>query len=66
MVSLIGLGALVFAAIGVVVQLRDALNAVWEVGEFKERGAWHKVEPVNQAHALQQKPRRRVSSRNAP
>ena len=29
--SLIGLGALLFAALGVVVQLKDALNTVWEV-----------------------------------
>ena len=31
--SLIGLGALLFAAIGVVVQLKDAFNTVWEVEE---------------------------------
>src|SRR5664279_270621 len=29
----LGLGALLFAAIGVVVQLKDALNTVWEVDE---------------------------------
>jgi membrane protein len=29
--TVIGVGALVFAAVGVVVQLNDALNAVWEV-----------------------------------
>jgi membrane protein len=39
--SLIGLGALLFAAIGVVVQLKDALNTVWEVEESKESGVWH-------------------------
>jgi membrane protein len=39
--SLIGLGALLFAAIGVVVQLKDALNTVWEVEESKESGIWH-------------------------
>jgi membrane protein len=39
--SLIGLGALLFAAIGVVVQLKDALNTIWEVGESKESGLWH-------------------------
>jgi membrane protein len=39
--SLIGLGALLFAAIGVVVQLKDALNTVWEVKESKESGVWH-------------------------
>ena len=27
--------------IGVVVQLKDALNVVWEVEEFKESGLWH-------------------------
>jgi uncharacterized BrkB/YihY/UPF0761 family membrane protein len=31
MATLIGTGALLFAAIGVVVQLKDALNTVWEV-----------------------------------
>jgi len=39
--SLIGLGALLFAALGVVVQLKDALNTVWEVEESKESGIWH-------------------------
>jgi membrane protein len=39
--SLIGLGALLFAAIGVVVQLKDALNTVWEVEDSKESGVWH-------------------------
>jgi membrane protein len=43
MASLIGLGALLFAAIGVVVQLKDALNTVWEVEESKESGIWHFV-----------------------
>src|ERR1700692_4473021 len=37
----LGLGALLFAAIGVVVQLKDALNTVWEVGEAPSRGIWH-------------------------
>jgi membrane protein len=41
MASLISLGALVFAAVGVVVQLKDALNTVWEVEESKESGVWH-------------------------
>ena len=41
MASLIGLGALVFAAVGVVVQLKDALNTVWEVEEAKKSGIWH-------------------------
>src|SRR6202521_6402532 len=39
--SLLGLGALLFAAIGVVVQLKDALNTVWEVGETPGHGIWH-------------------------
>jgi membrane protein len=38
--SLLGVGALLFAAIGVVVQLKDALNTVWEVGEMPGHGAW--------------------------
>jgi membrane protein len=41
MATLIGLGALVFAAVGVVVQLKDALNTVWEVEDSKESGVWH-------------------------
>ncbi|GEC17615.1 YihY/virulence factor BrkB family protein [Nitrobacter winogradskyi] len=39
--SILGLGALLFAAIGVVVQLKDALNVVWEVEQSKESGLWH-------------------------
>ncbi len=39
--TLLGLGALLFAAIGVVVQLKDALNTVWEVHEGPGRGIWH-------------------------
>jgi membrane protein len=38
--TLLGLGALFFAAIGVVVQLKDALNTVWEVGETRGHGIW--------------------------
>ena len=38
--SVVGLGALVFAAIGVVVQLKDALNIVWEVNETQAGGVW--------------------------
>jgi membrane protein len=41
MATLIGAGALIFAAVGVVVQLKDALNTVWEVEESKESGVWH-------------------------
>src|SRR5258705_12716471 len=39
--TLLGLGALLFAAIGVVVQLKDALNTVWEVNETPGHGIWH-------------------------
>jgi len=39
--TLLGLGALIFAAIGVVAQLKDALNTVWEVGDAPGRGVWH-------------------------
>jgi membrane protein len=39
--SLLGLGALLFAAIGVVVQLKDALNTVWEVEQTPGHGSWH-------------------------
>ena len=39
--TLIGVGTLIFAAVGVVVQLKDALNTVWEVEESKESGIWH-------------------------
>ena len=39
--TILGIGALLFAAIGVVVQLKDALNVVWEVEESKETGLWH-------------------------
>ncbi len=39
--TLLGLGALLFAAIGVVVQLKDALNTVWEVDEPPGHGVWH-------------------------
>ena len=39
--TFLGIGALLFAAIGVVVQLKDALNVVWEVEESKVGGIWH-------------------------
>jgi len=39
--TVIGVGALIFAAVGVVVQLKDALNTVWEVEDSKESGIWH-------------------------
>src|SRR5580700_7205245 len=37
---IIGIGTLVFAAIGVVVQLKDALNTVWEVKAPPGKGIW--------------------------
>jgi membrane protein len=37
--TLLGLAALVFAAIGVVVQFKDALNTVWEVDETPGHGS---------------------------
>jgi membrane protein len=39
--TILGSGALLIAAIGVVVQLKDALNVVWEVEEAEESGIWH-------------------------
>lgn len=39
--SAFGLLALLFGAIGVVVQLKDALNTVWDVGDAPGRGLWH-------------------------
>ena len=39
--TLIGIGALIFAAVGVVVQLKDALNTVWEVEDTKVSGIWN-------------------------
>jgi hypothetical protein len=36
--TILGIGALLFAAIGVVVPLKDALNVVWEVQESEESG----------------------------
>ena len=41
--TVLGFGALVFAAVGVVVQLKDALNTVWEVDPPRESGIWHFV-----------------------
>jgi hypothetical protein len=38
--TLLGLAAVMFAAIGVVVQLKDALNTVWEVEEMPGHGVW--------------------------
>jgi membrane protein len=39
----LGTGALLFAAIGVVVQLKDALNTVWEVTATPGSGLWYYV-----------------------
>ena len=36
--TVIGIGALIFAAIGVVVQLKDAMNTVWNVKTPPGRG----------------------------
>jgi membrane protein len=41
MATILGTGTLLLAAIGVAVQLKDALNVVWEVEESKESGLWH-------------------------
>jgi membrane protein len=38
--TVVGIGTLIFAAIGVVVQLKDALNTVWEVDPPPSRGIW--------------------------
>jgi membrane protein len=38
--TLLGVGALLFAAIGVVVQLKDALNTVWDVEAPAGGGIW--------------------------
>jgi membrane protein len=43
MATLLGTGALLFAAIGVVVQLKDALNTVWEVRQTPGSGLWKYV-----------------------
>jgi membrane protein len=39
--TILGIGALLFAAIGVVVQQKGALNVVWDVEESEESGLWH-------------------------
>ena len=39
--TIFGIVALLFASIGVVVQLKDALNVVWEVEGFEELGLWY-------------------------
>jgi membrane protein len=39
--TVLGVAALLFAAIGVVVQLKDALNTVWEVEQTPGSGLWY-------------------------
>ena len=41
--TLIGIGTLVFAAVGVVVQLKDALNTVWNVDAVPAKGYWRLI-----------------------
>jgi hypothetical protein len=38
--AIFGIAALIFAAVGVVVQLKDALNTVWEVDPSEGSGVW--------------------------
>jgi membrane protein len=38
--TIFGIATLLFAALGVVVQLKDALNTVWEVPASKISGVW--------------------------
>ena len=38
--TIVGVVTLLFAAIGVVVQLKDAFNTVWEVDPEKQGGIW--------------------------
>jgi membrane protein len=38
--TVLGISALVFAAVGVIVQLKDALNVVWGVKEKQSSGVW--------------------------
>src|SRR5262249_58585480 len=49
--TVIGIGTLVFAAIGVVVQLKDALNTVWEVETTPGSGVWRFVRSYIQSLA---------------
>src|SRR6195952_4708494 len=41
--TILGIGALILAAIGVVVQLKDALNVVWDVQETPGSGVWYYI-----------------------
>jgi membrane protein len=45
--AVIGVGTLVFAAVGVVVQLKDALNTVWEVKTPPGTGIWPLRGPIS-------------------
>src|SRR4029077_2283308 len=38
--TVVGVVTLLFAAVGVVVQLKDAFNTVWEVDPEKQSGVW--------------------------
>jgi membrane protein len=41
--TVLGIGLLLFAAVGVVAQLKDALNTVWEVEARRKGGIWQFV-----------------------
>jgi membrane protein len=41
--TVIGIGTLMFAAVGVVVQLKDALNTVWNVEAAPTKGYWRLI-----------------------
>ena len=45
--TILGLGLLIFAAIGVVDQLKDALNIVWEVKDQSAGGLWSSFEATS-------------------
>ena len=38
--ALVGVGLLIVAALGVVVQLKDAMNTIWEVEDERDSGVW--------------------------
>jgi membrane protein len=61
--TVMGAGLLVFAAIGVVVQLKDALNTVWEVKEASEGGIWNFRSHLR--HFIGRRDCRRTSARSA-
>jgi membrane protein len=41
--TILGFGVLMFGALGVVVQLKDAMNIIWDVEEPKSSGAWASI-----------------------